>query len=139
MKRILVVDDESLVREALQRVLASDAYTVDIAPGGETALTEMRARPYDLAVVDVIMPGMDGVELIRRMRAEFPRVPVIAISGGGNFELAGYRPEAISTRAYLAAAGKAGAAGELAKPFDMSELEAMVQSVLENPGAAALN
>jgi CheY-like chemotaxis protein len=77
------------------------------------------------------MPGMDGVELLRRIRAEFPGLRVIAISGGGNFELSGYGPDAVTTRAYLAAAANVGADAVLAKPFETAELEALIRPLLK--------
>jgi len=137
MKHLLVIDDEPFVRDALKRVLESDAVTVHTAPDADAALIQLRSQPTDLVVVDVIMPGTDGVELIRRLRAEYPAVRIVAISGGGNFELTGYRPEAVSTRAYLAAATKAGADASLAKPFDTADLEAVIRPLLDGlpPGA----
>jgi CheY-like chemotaxis protein len=130
MKRLLVVDDEPFVREALKRVLEGDEVMVETASDAESALAKVLAGAIDLVVLDVIMPGMDGVQLIRRIRAELPEIRIIAISGGGNFELGGYRPEAVSTRAYLAAATNAGADATLSKPFDGAELEAVVRPLL---------
>jgi len=131
MKHLLVIDDEPFVRDALKRVLEGDSITVHTAPDADAALVQLRSQPADLVVVDVIMPGTDGVELIRRLRAEYPTVRIVAISGGGNFELTGYRPEAVSTRAYLAAATKAGADASLAKPFDTADLEAVIRPLLD--------
>lgn len=131
MKHLLVIDDEPFVRDALKRVLESDAVTVLTASDADAALVQMRTLTADLVIVDVIMPGMDGVELIRRLRSEYPTVRIVAISGGGNFELTGYRPEAVSTRAYLAAATKAGADASLAKPFDTADLEAVIRPLLD--------
>ena len=130
MKRLLVVDDEPLVREALKRVLEGDTVRVEVATDARTALAQYKASGADLVIVDVIMPGMDGVEFIRALRIHDPAVRVIAISGGGNFEIGGYRPEAVSTRAYLAAATKAGADAVLAKPFGIEELDAVVRPLL---------
>jgi len=73
---------------------------------------------------------MDGVSAIREIRREFPSVRIIAISGGGNFGLTAYRPEAISTNAYLAACTAAGADGVLAKPFETAELRALIDPLL---------
>jgi DNA-binding response OmpR family regulator len=131
MKRLLVIDDEPYVRDALKRVLEDDELSVDVAADAEAALVQLSSQSYDLTILDVIMPGMDGVELIRRLRAEFPAMRVIAISGGGNFELAGYGPEAITTRAYLAAATSVGADAVLAKPFETAELEALIRPLLQ--------
>lgn len=131
MTRVMVIDDEPFVRTALKRVLEGGAITVATAEDAGAALAMMRSQPADLVVVDVIMPGIDGVQLIRTLRSEFPAVRIIAISGGGNFELGGYRPDAVSTRAYLAAAMQAGADATLAKPFDTVELEAAMKPLLE--------
>ncbi len=131
MKRILVIDDEPFVRDALKRVLEEDELQVDVAADAETALVQLNRQAYDLVILDIIMPGMDGVELLRRVRAEFPGLRVIAISGGGNFELSGYGPDAVTTRAYLAAAANVGADAVLAKPFETAELEALIRPLLK--------
>jgi CheY-like chemotaxis protein len=131
MKRLLVIDDEPFVRDALKRVLEEDDLQVDVAADAETALVQLNRQAYDLVILDIIMPGMDGVELLRRLRAEFPGLRVIAISGGGNFELSGYGPDAVTTRAYLAAAANVGADAVLAKPFETAELEALIRPLLK--------
>jgi len=129
VQRILVIDDEPFVLEALARVLGSTAVTVIGASNADAGLTAMRESPVDLVIIDVILPGMDGVEAIKIMRRDFPAVRIIAISGGGNFGLNSYLPEAISTNAYLAACTAAGANGTLAKPFETAELRALIDQV----------
>jgi len=129
VQRILVIDDELFVLEALKRVLGSAAVAVIGASNADAGLTAMRESPVDLVIVDVILPGMDGVEAIKIMRRDFPDVRIIAISGGGNFGLNSYLPEAISTNAYLAACKAAGANGTLAKPFETAELRALILQV----------
>ena len=129
MRRILVIDDEPFVLEALTRVLGSTAVTVIGALNADAGLTAMRESPVNLVIIDVILPGMDGVEAIKIMRRDFPDVRIIAISGGGNFGLNSYLPEAISTNAYLAACKAAGANGTLAKPFETAELRALIHQV----------
>ena len=129
MQRILVIDDEPFVLEALARVLGSTAVTVIGASNADAGLTAMRQSPVDLVIIDVILPGMDGVAAIKIMRREFPDVRIIAISGGGNFGLNSYLPEAISTNAYLAGCKAAGANGTLAKPFETAELRALIHQV----------
>jgi CheY-like chemotaxis protein len=129
VQRFLVIDDEPFVLEALTRVLGSTAVTVIGALNADAGLTAMRESPVNLVIIDVILPGMDGVEAIKIMRRDFPDVRIIAISGGGNFGLNSYLPEAISTNAYLAACKAAGANGTLAKPFETAELRALIDQV----------
>ena len=129
MRRILVIDDEPFVLEALKRVLASSAVTVVGAANADAGLTAIAESPVDLVIIDVILPGMDGVAAIKIIRRDYPGVRIIAISGGGNFGLNAYLPDAISTSAYLAACKAAGADGILAKPFETSELRALIDQV----------
>ncbi len=130
MQRILVIDDETLVREALQRVLASSTACVIAAADAGAGLATLRESPVDLVIIDVVLPGMNGVAAIKEIRRHHPEVPIIAISGGGDFGLSAYRPEAISTIAYLAACTAAGADGVLAKPFETAELRSLIAQVL---------
>jgi CheY-like chemotaxis protein len=94
------------------------------------ALEELRRSSADVVITDVIMPKIDGVEAIRSIRKEFPSVRIIAISGGGNFGITAYRPTAITTSAYLAAAERAGAHVVLTKPFESKDLLQAVEQVL---------
>ncbi|MDP9011808.1 MAG: response regulator [Pseudomonadota bacterium] len=130
MLRILVIDDETYVREALARVLKSQSVTVIGAEDAAAAFAAMRESAVDLVIIDVILPGMDGVAAIKRIRHDYPSVRIIAISGGGNFGLTAYRPEAISTTAYLAASKVAGADGTLAKPFETAELRLLIDQLM---------
>jgi CheY-like chemotaxis protein len=126
LQRILVIDDEPLVREALQRVLASPTVSVIAAADAVAGLAMLWESPVDLVIVDVVLPGMDGVAAIKEIRRDHPEVRIVAISGGGNFGLNAYRPEAVSTIAYLAACTSAGADAILAKPFETAELRSLV-------------
>ena len=129
MQRILVIDDEPFVLQALTRVLASTDVTVIGASNADAGLAAMRESPVDLVIIDVILPGMDGVAAIKIMRRELPDLRIIAISGGGNFGLSAYMPDAISTTAYLAACKAAGANGTLAKPFETADLRSLIEQV----------
>ena len=128
MQRILVIDDEPFVLDALKRVLGTTAVVV-AASTADAGLTAMSESPVDLVIIDVILPGMDGVAAIKIIRRDYPGVRIIAISGGGNFGLNSYLPDAISTSAYLAACKAAGADGVLAKPFETAEPRSLIDQV----------
>jgi CheY-like chemotaxis protein len=117
---ILVVDDDVDVRTALQRVLERRGYVIRTAADAAEAIAEYRRRGADLVITDVIMPGEDGISLIRRLRAEHPGVRILAVSGGG--KVSAYQPTAISTAAFLKSAELAGADVLLTKPFERQEL-----------------
>ncbi len=130
MRRVLIIDDEPYVRAALQRVLESQGVEVEAVADADAGMASLAASPKDLVIVDVVLPGTDGVVAIGRIRAEYPAMRIIAISGGGNFGLKDYRPEAIATRAYLAASRRAGADAVLAKPFETQELRSLMTEFL---------
>lgn len=129
MRRILVIDDEPFVLEALKRVLATTAVAVMGTSTADAGLAAMRESPIDLVIIDVVLPGMDGVAAIKIIRRHYPAVRIIAMSGGGKFGLDSYLPDAISTNAYLAACKAAGADGILAKPFETGELRSLIEQV----------
>src|SRR5437773_5768179 len=85
---ILVVDDEENIRHTLRGVLADEGFEVLEAPDGRHALELLRHAAPRLAIVDVWMPEMDGIELVERMRNQAPGVPIIVISGHGTIETA---------------------------------------------------
>lgn len=132
MATILVVDDENEVGAVIRRVLERAGYTVNVANSAASGLEAVAAHAPDVVVTDVIMPKVHGVELIKILRERYPRIRVIAISGGGSFGPLAYKPEAISTHAYLAAAREAGAQEILTKPFDLTDLLAAVRRLLPN-------
>ncbi|MDP9087804.1 MAG: response regulator [Pseudomonadota bacterium] len=126
--RILVIDEEAFVREALQRVLGRTS-TVITASNAAEGLRLLRESPTDLVIIDVVLPAVDGIAAIREIRSEYPHVRVIAIAASGQSGVSSYRPEAISTNAYLAASTAAGAHGTLAKPFETSELRELIERI----------
>ncbi len=81
--RILVVEDNELLRQMLARLLRRTGYEVAEAENGCTALQRMQEWPADLVITDMIMPRMDGVELILVLRRDHPHVKIIAMSGNG--------------------------------------------------------
>jgi CheY-like chemotaxis protein len=132
MASILVVDDEIEVGAAIRRVLERAGYLVTLANNATEGLDAVARQPPDIVITDIIMPKVHGVELIKTLRERYPRIRIIAISGGGSFGPLGYKPEAISTHAYLAAAREAGAQEILTKPFDLTDLIAAVRRLLPN-------
>jgi len=132
MANILVVDDEVEVGAVIRRVLERAGHTVSVANNATAGLDAVVRQSPDVVITDVIMPKVNGVELIKVLRERYPGIRVIAISGGGSFGPVAYKPDAISTHAYLAAAREAGAEVILTKPFDLTDLIAAVRRLLPN-------
>jgi two-component system response regulator MprA len=115
--RILVVDDERAVRESLRRALTLEGYEVDLAADGEEALEQVRLAEPDALVLDVLMPGIDGLEVSRRLRRTGSRVPILMLTARDAVE---NRVEGLD----------AGADDYLTKPFALEELLARVRALL---------
>lgn len=118
--RVLVVDDEPAVRDALSRALRVEGYTVVLADGGAAALERRRAAPTDLVILDVLMPPPDGLATCRALRAAGDDVPVLMLTAAG----------AVRDRV---AGLDAGADDYLVKPFALAELLARVRALLRRP------
>jgi DNA-binding response OmpR family regulator len=132
MANILVVDDEVEIGEVVRRVLERAGFVVTVTHNATAALEAAAREPPDVVITDVIMPKVHGVDLINTLRERYPGIRVIAMSGGGSFGPLAYKPDAISTHAYLAAAHEAGAEEILTKPFDLTDLLAAVRRLLPN-------
>lgn len=122
MKSILIIDDEEAVRLALKRVLERAGYAVRLASSGPEGLAALKVQSADVVITDIVMPKVHGVDTIKAIVQEFPRVRIVAISGGGNFGAHEYKPNAITTTAYLTAAQSAGAHAVLTKPFETRDV-----------------
>ena len=85
---ILVVDDEAGVRSSLAGILGDEGYAVTACDSGEAGLAALEARRYDLVLLDVWLPGLDGLEVLRRIRERDSELPVVVISGHGTIETA---------------------------------------------------
>ena len=83
---ILIVDDESTIRELLTRTLRKAGYNTHAAADGEIALEYFQAHPFDLIITDLKMPRMDGEQLIERVKALAPHIPVLVLTGHGSVE-----------------------------------------------------
>lgn len=79
--KILIVDDESVVRQAFVRILSSERCIVDTASNGADALGKMHAQPYDVVLLDLKMPGMDGLTVLRTIKQLWPESEVIVVTG----------------------------------------------------------
>ena len=117
---ILLVDDDDSVRTVIGRILNEAGFEVVQAADGHDALKALRARPAAVVLSDLFMPEMDGVELICRIRREFPDVIVIAMSGGGLH----------GTIDMLPVAKGLGAAEVIHKPIRREELLASIRRLL---------
>jgi two-component system response regulator AtoC len=115
--RILLVDDEEIVRETLGDYLRDCGYHVDEAGDGTAALQAIDADHYDLALVDVKMPGMDGLSFLSSVRERSPEMEVIIVSGHGDNEMS----EKVS---------RLGAAEFLVKPVSLFELDGILEKIL---------
>ncbi len=119
--RLLVVDDEASVREALALVLDLSGFEVATAVDGREAIRKLAADSPDAMILDVLMPGIDGLEVCRRMRAVGDRTPVLMLTA---------RTEVSERVAGL----EAGADDYLAKPFAREELIARLRALLRRTG-----
>ena len=90
MARILLAEDDSLLRETLRVALQGAGHEVLAAPNGSVAINLAREKDFDLIVTDVLMPEMDGLELIQGLRKARSDVPIIAMSGGGSMDMLEY-------------------------------------------------
>jgi two-component system response regulator MprA len=118
---ILVVDDEPAVRRALERALRLDSYEVELAENGEQALDRLAEQPADAVILDVMMPGIDGLEVCRRMRAAGDKTPVLMLTAR----------DAIDDRVVGL---DVGADDYLVKPFALRELQARLRALLRRAG-----
>jgi len=119
--RVLVVDDDRAVREALRRALTLAGYEVRVAESGAEAIELVVQAVPDAVVLDIAMPGMDGLEVCRRLRLLGNRVPILMLTAR----------EAVSDRV---AGLDAGADDYLVKPFDVEELKARLRALLRRTG-----
>ncbi|MEX1229627.1 MAG: response regulator [Planctomycetaceae bacterium] len=118
-RRILVVDDEKNIRLMLSHVLAADDTVVETAVNGEEALDKINETTYDLVLLDLRMPGMDGLNVLREIKTHAAKLPVIVLTAHGTVESA-------------VDAMQIGAANFLQKPFAPRELREAVEHALKS-------
>jgi DNA-binding response OmpR family regulator len=123
LSRVLVVEDEPAIRLAVVDALEQVPYAVDFAVDGDLALSRGLGQPYDLIVLDLMLPGLDGVEVCRRLREAGKRTPILMLTARGREE---DRVEGLRT----------GADDYLCKPFSVKELLARCAALLRRAGWA---
>lgn len=121
--RILIVDDDAVVRDSLGKWFESEGFDVEICPSAHHALEKMATDGFDIALVDIRMPGVDGIELQARLKEADPNMPVIIMTGYASVETA--------VRAL-----KNGAYDYITKPFDPDELVHLVSNAISHRTAA---
>ncbi len=124
MHRILVIEDNRDVRELMRAVLEGAGYIVEVASDGDSGIEAQYLQPADIVITDIFMPNRDGLETVERLRAEYPDVKVLVVSGGG------WRGHASD---YLSTAREIGANAVLAKPFGADALLDAVRGLLRHP------
>ena len=117
-KRILIVDDEEIVVRSCLRILSGDEYKVDVANNGLDALAKIAVQDYDMIILDIMMPKMNGMEVLQRVKESHPDIDVIMITGLNEIDTA-------------VKAMKLGAFDYLPKPFDPEEFETVVARAFE--------
>jgi len=126
MARVLVIDDDTAVRTAMTTVLQHQGLDVVAVEDGQSGIDAIQQGKFDVVIVDIFMPGLDGLESIRAFKRYAPSVPVIAISGFM------FRDSSRPAPDFLAMATKLGAACSLHKPFRASELLRLVEACLSD-------
>jgi CheY-like chemotaxis protein len=126
--RVLVVDDDPAVRTTVKLVLEREHHAVTVAADGRAGLAALAAGGFDLVILDLFMPGMDGLETLREVRKHQPELPVIVMSGT---VVAGERPPD-----FLRMAVKLGAARSIAKPFKPRDIIGAIAQCLDGAATA---
>ncbi len=124
-EKILVVDDEDMVRELVLTMLGREGYEVSAARNGREALDLLEGEGFDLVLTDLVMPEMEGIETSRDILARYPGIKVVAMSG------------VAESATYLMTAEKLGVSETLAKPFRRKQLLEVVGRVLRGAGSGS--
>ncbi len=123
--RVLVIDDDSGVLELMEAYLSRQGFQVIGVPNGEDALGTLDDTQPDLIILDLVLPGMGGLDVLRQLKQALPRIPVVMFSGHAH------------TRNVVEAMRR-GASDFLPKPFELEELDLALQNVLGVRGATAI-
>lgn len=137
MARIEVIDDDQAVRTTIQLLLEREGHEVVLAEDGRKGIDLFRTGQFDLLIVDIFMPGMDGLETIRTIHQMQPDVPIIVISGYALRTAMKSVPDLLNMPDFLNMAMKFGAASSLQKPFRPSQLLSVVATCLQGSAGGA--
>lgn len=118
---ILVIDDADAICTSLQERLTIEGYQVYTAPDGRKGLQLYHDHSFDLVITDILMPELDGLEVVRTLRRLSTTLPIIVMSGGGNHDLD-----------FMMEAKEFGATRTISKPFRPDELVAMIHALLSS-------
>ncbi len=121
MARILVIDDNSDIHLILDEVLTEDGHTVDCADDGKLGLALAEKHRYDLIITDIIIPNMDGIEVITEIKKRSPEVQIIAMTGGS---------KKLDKNLITCIANAMNVQKVIGKPLDLNELLATVHALL---------
>ena len=131
MARVQVIDDDQAIRTTIKLLLEREGHEVVLAEDGRKGIEQFRTGEFDLLIVDIFMPGMDGLETIRSIHRMQPDIPIIVISGYA------FRTPLESVPDFLNMAMKFGAVSSLQKPFRPSQLMSAVAACLQDRGPRA--
>ncbi len=131
MAQIQVIDDDQAIRATIKLLLEREGHDVVLAEDGRKGIAQFETGTFDLLIVDIFMPGMDGLETIRTIHQIRPEIPIIVISGYA------FRTSLEKVPDFLEMAVKFGAVSSLQKPFRPSELLSVVTTCLQNKGGGA--
>ena len=118
MAKILIIDDDEIIRLFLEEILTTAGHQVQTLEDGNRVCEAIKSDPPQLMICDLIMPGQEGIETIKKVKSSFPQLPIVAISGSG---------------LYLNFADKLGADAVIEKPIERERVIATLDSLLPIP------
>lgn len=127
MKRVLIIDDNAAIGEMIGRMLEGGAFQCVTLLSGEDLVGLLQRNRFDLVITDILMPDIEGIEIIREVRRNFPELPIVAMSGGGH---------SIGIDV-LKSAQQLGARAVLPKPFTRKDLMAAVEQAFSGSSVRA--